>query len=353
MNFTSASVKLENDRGKSTVAIMVQTAKHHASMFSPSMAWLSSRALILGICFSFVTGGAALQAQSAVLVVDAFNKKVHVAADAQSKRPVGGLAKIATAMVTLDWAEASKVGVGVLATVPAYAFQMTGASSIGLQAGDQVTLRDLIYATMMGSDDVAAITLGDFVGKDHLSRLARAGHPMEEFVKQMNQLAKREGARATRFTNPHGLENSRPMPYSCAADIARLAIYAVSRPAMRFYTNQASRSITIYRGGQPLTMALSNTNQLLGVDRIDGIKTGNTARSGGCVVISAEKPPTVQVQADNTSLIYRHRMVVVVIGSASPFEEARTLLHQGWAAYDRWLAAGRPITDKRQMLDQF
>ena len=126
-------------------------------MFSPSMAWLSSRALILGICLSFVTGGAALQAQSAVLVVDAFNKKVHVAADAQSKRPVGGLAKIATAMVTLDWAEASKVGVGVLATVPAYAFQMTGASSIGLQAGDQVTLRDLTHATMMSSDDVAAM----------------------------------------------------------------------------------------------------------------------------------------------------------------------------------------------------
>jgi D-alanyl-D-alanine carboxypeptidase len=353
MNITSASVKLENDRGKSTVAIMSRTVKHHLSMFSPSMAWLSSRALILGIGFSFLISGTALQAQSAVLVVDAFNKKVHVAADAQSKRPVGGIAKIATAMVTLDWAEASKVGVGVLATVPAYAFQISDAGSLGLQAGDQVTLRDLLYATMMSSDNIAAITLGDFVGRDHLSRLGRAGHPIEEFVKQMNQLAKREGARATRFTNPHGLENSRPLPYSTAADIARLAIYAVSRPAMRFYTNQASRSITIYRGGQQIAMTLSNTNQLLGVDRIDGIKASSTQRSGGCVVISAEKPPTVQVQADNSSLIYRHRMVVVVIGSASPFTEARTLLHQGWAAYDRWLAAGRPITDKRQMLDQF
>jgi D-alanyl-D-alanine carboxypeptidase (penicillin-binding protein 5/6) len=335
------------------VAVRTQTAKHQTSMFSPSIAWLSSRASILGICFTFVIGSTALQAQSAVLVVDAFNKKVHVAADAQSKRPVGGIAKIATAMVTLDWAEASKVGVGVLATVPSYALQISSAGSIGLQPGDQVTLRDLIYATMMTSDDVAAITLGDFVGQDHLARLGRTGHPMEEFVKQMNQLAKREGARATRFTNPHGLENSRPLPYSTAADIARLAIYAVSRPALRFYTNQNSRSITIYRAGQPLTVALSSTNQLLGVDRIDGVKASATARSAGCVVISAEKPSSVQVQADNTSLIYRHRMVVVVLGSSSPFEEARTLLHQGWAAYDRWLAAGRPITDKKQMLDHF
>lgn len=303
--------------------------------------------------FLSLSAPASTLAQSSVLVTDAFNKKVHVAGNANAKRPVGGLAKIATAMVTLDWAEASRVGVGVLATVPEYAFQISDAGTIGLRPGDQVTLRDLIYATMMSSDNIAAITLGDFVGRDHLSRLGRGGHPMEEFVRQMNQLARREGARGTRFTNPHGLENSRPLPYSTAADIARLAIYAVSRPAMRFYTNQSSRSITIYRGGQPMSVPLKNTNLLLGVDRIDGVKTGNTARSGGCVVISAEKPSSVQVQADNTSLIYRHRMVVVVLGSARPFDEARALLNQGWAAYDRWLAAGRPITDKRQMLDQF
>lgn len=316
---------------------------------------MTRSALRLSILALFITLSipASTLAQSSVLVTDAFNKKVHVAGNANAKRPVGGLAKIATAMVTLDWAEASRVGVGVLATVPGYAFQISDAGTIGLQAGDQVTLRDLIYATMMSSDNIAAITLGDFVGRDHLTRLGRGGHPMEEFVRQMNQLARREGARGTRFTNPHGLENSRPLPYSTAADIARLAIYAVSRPAMRFYTNQSSRSITIYRGGQPMSVSLKNTNLLLGVDRIDGVKTGNTARSGGCVVISAEKPSSVQVQADNTSLIYRHRMVVVVLGSARPFDEARALLNQGWAAYDRWLAAGRPITDKRQMLDQF
>lgn len=321
-------------------------------MFPPDILRFSLRVATFTASLALLSTSVA-SAQSAVLVVDAFNKKVHVAGNANAKRPVGGLAKIATAMVTLDWAEASGVGVGVLATVPSYAFQISDAGTIGLQPGDQVTLRDLIYATMMSSDNIAAITLGDFVGRDHLARLGRTGHPMQEFVRQMNQLAVREGARATRFTNPHGVENSRPQPYSTAADIGRLAVYAVSRPALRFYTNQSSRSITIYRGGQPSTVSISNTNQLLGVDRIDGVKTGNTAHSGGCVVVSAEKPSSVQVQADNTSLIYRHRMIVVVIGSASPFAEARTLLHQGWAAYDRWLAAGRPITDKRQLLDQF
>jgi D-alanyl-D-alanine carboxypeptidase len=183
--------------------------------------------------------------------------------------------------------------------------------------------------------------------------LGKGGHPMDEFVRQMNQLSKREGCTGTRFTNPHGLENSRPLPYSTAADIARLSVYAVSRPAMRFYTNQSVRDVTIYRAGQPIKVPVQNTNQLLGTDNIDGIKTANTAMSGGCCVISAEKAPSVTVQADNSSLIFRHRMIVVVLGSANPFYEARGLLHQGWTAYDRWLAAGRPITDKKQMLADF
>ncbi|HYF37082.1 MAG TPA: serine hydrolase [Prosthecobacter sp.] len=302
--------------------------------------------------FAIFSSASEAGAQSAVMVVDSYNRKVHVAGDANQKRPVGGLAKIATAMVVLDWAEASKVGVNVLATVPQYAPAMGGASRVGLQPGDRLTLRDLIYAAMMTSDDVAAITLADFVGRDHLYRLGKGGEPQEEFVRQMNGLAQREGAKNTRFANPHGYENGRA-GHSTAADISRLALYAVSRPAMRFYTNQRSRNITVYRGSENVSVPLTNTNQLLGVDRIDGVKATSTPRAGGCLVVSAERPSSVTPQADGSSTIYRHRMVVVVINSANPFGEAQALLNQGWNAYDRWLAAGRPITDKVQLLNYF
>lgn len=292
-------------------------------------------------------------AQSSVIVVDTFNRKVHVAGHANSRRPVGGLAKIAAGMVALDWSVASKVGVNVLAPVPAYAQQMAGINVLGLQPGDKLTLRDLIYATMMGGDDLAAITLADFVGRDHLYRLGQQGDPQVEFVRQMNQLAYREGATGTRFQNPHGYENTRSIGYSTAADIARLGLYAVSRPAMRFYTNQRSRSITIYRGGQQLSMPVNNTNALLGESGIDGIKASSTPRAGGCVAVSAERPASVYKQADGSSLIYRHRLVVVVLGSVNPFGEAKALLDQGWNAYNRWVAAGRPITDEEQLLNHF
>jgi D-alanyl-D-alanine carboxypeptidase len=183
--------------------------------------------------------------------------------------------------------------------------------------------------------------------------MGKAGDPLEQFVKQMNSLAQREGATGTRFMNPHGFENTKPFGGSTAADIARVALYASARPSFRFYTNQESRSITVYRGGAKLSVNLKNTNQLLGTDRIDGMKTGNTPASGGCVVITAEKPATVMKHQDGSSVLFRHRMVVVVLGSADPFGEARSLLYQGWSTYDQWLAAGRPVTDKKQMLNNF
>ncbi len=295
----------------------------------------------------------AVSAQSSVMVVDAYNKKIHVAANANSKRPVGGLAKMVTGMVALDWAAASGIGVNVLATVPAYAPQIAGSQALDLRPGDRLTLRDLIYASMMSSDNVAAITLGDFVGRDHLQRLGRQGDPLGEFVRQMNQLAAREGCKNTRFTNPHGLENTRSEPYSTAADVARLALYAAARPAMRFYTNQSSRDLTVFRGGERLSVTVRNSNQLLGSQNIDGIKAASTPRSGGCVVVSAEKAPSVYEQADGASVIYRHRLVVVVLGSGNPFGEAGGLLQQGWGAYDQWLKAGRPVTDQRQLLPHY
>ena len=292
----------------------------------------------------------AAMAQS-IIVVDTYNKKIHVGANISQKRAVGGMAKIATAMVALDWADASKVSLNVLATVPDYAPQIAGEAVHDFRPGDKVTLRDLIYATMMNSDNVAAITLGHFIGNDLLYRKSRGGDPLQEFVTQMNALAAREGCRNTLFVTPHGFENSRPTPYSTAADLARIAIYAASRAPFHFYTNQGSRKITIYRGGQPMGLTINNTNGLLGNSRIDGMKVGSTPASGGCCVITADKPSSVLPQADGSNIIFRHRLIVVVLGSANPQGDALAVLQQGWGAYDQWLNSGRPITDRSQLLN--
>lgn len=296
----------------------------------------------------------ALCAQSSVIAVDVYNKKIHIEAGANVKRPVGGLAKVATALVVLDWSDVTKVPLNTLATVSPSDLQIAGSNSLGLMAGDQVTLRDLIYAAMMSSDNVAATTLAAFVGNDINMRRGRRADPVATFVSEMNKLAAREGMKKTNFTNPHGYENSRNAPYSTAADMTRLSMYAISRAPFRFYTNQRSRNITVLRGGSPLSVPLQNTNSLLRRGSIDGIKTGNTPMSGGCVIVTEERPGTVkQDPSGGAGVVYRHRMVVVVLGSADPFAESLSALQQGWGGYDQWLQSGRPVTDARQLLGSF
>ena len=296
----------------------------------------------------------ALSAQTSVIAVDVYNKKIHVESGGNVKRPVGGLAKVATALVALDWSDVTKVQLNTLATVSASDLQIAGSNSLGLAPGDQITLRDLIYAAMMSSDNVAATTLAAFVGNDINMRRGRGGDAIGTFVGEMNKLAAREGMKKTRFTNPHGFENSRNTPYSTAADMARLSMYAISRAPFRFYTNQRSRNITVLRGGAPLTVPLQNTNALLRRGNIDGIKTGNTPMSGGCVIVTEERPGTVgKDPASGANVVYRHRMVAVVLGSADPFTEGLAVLQQGWGGYDQWLQSGRPVHDAKELLGTF
>ncbi len=315
-------------------------------------AFLIRKTLLLGLAAALLSARSA-EAQASVIAVDLYNKKIHVASGLDVKRPVGGLAKIATALVALDWSDVTKVNLNVLATVSPNAIQISGFNGLNLQPGDQLTLRDLIYASMMTSDNLAATSLAEFVGGDILRRLGKGGDPIVEFVGQMNKLAAREGMAHTRFTNPHGFENSRTTPYSTAADMAKLTLYALTRAPFRFYTNQKSRDIVVFRAGQRMSIPLQNTNSLLGVGNIDGVKTGNTPQSGGCVIVSEERHGTVMKQADGRDAVFRHRMVAIVMGSAEPFTEAQNLLRNGWNTYDNWLRQGRPVTDRMQLLSSY
>lgn len=74
-------------------------------------------------CFA---GASTVHAQSSVIAVDVYNKKIHVEAGGNLKRPVGGLTKMATALVALDWSEATKVPLNTLATVSPEALQIAG-----------------------------------------------------------------------------------------------------------------------------------------------------------------------------------------------------------------------------------
>jgi len=277
----------------------------------------------------------------AYVVMDATTGHVLMGGNIDKKLQVASLTKIATAMVVLDWADATKADLAQLATVPPQASAL-GADPVSLQPGDQMTLRDLLYTALMQSDNTAALTLAVHVGQ----KLPHAADVPADyaFVAQMNALARKLRMEHTLFLNPHGLDSMKgKLPYSTAADIARLAAYAMGRRNFHFYVSQKEREIAVLHADNTQgRYLLRNTNELLGVNNIDGVKTGTTARAGQCLVISSARPPE-SVQNGETYIITPRRLIVVVLGAGDRYKAAGGLLNRGWQLYDEWAAKGRPL----------
>jgi D-alanyl-D-alanine carboxypeptidase (penicillin-binding protein 5/6) len=282
---------------------------------------------------------------AAYCVMDSTSGHVLMAKDANRRLAVGSLTNIATAMVVLDWLEVRKHDIGEEVSIPpeATAFPQ---NPIGFQPGDQASIRDLLYAALMQSDDISAYALAMHVGQD-LPLSSPQETPMQAFVAQMNALARKLGMRSTLFVDATGLElNERRLPYSTATDMAQLARYAMSHSQFRFYVSQSARQISIdHAATEPTSFTLQNTNELLNIDAIDGVRTGATRRSGPCVIVSAARPPE-SVQQGESYIITPRRLMVVVLGSDSRFDAAHRLLLSGWQAYDQWAAGGRRLSGR-------
>lgn len=277
-------------------------------------------------------------AQNAYMVADATTGYILDSDGANRKLQVGSLTKVATAMVVIDWAKATGQDLNQSASIPQSAAFLEGANPVGFQPGDRASMRDLIYGALLQSDNIAALALAEHVG----GTLSGMGTAQERFVAQMNALARTLGMRKTKFLNPHGLDNQEE-PYSTAADMARLSKYAMANAAFRFYVHQSERRISFTKAnGLPAGYVLKNTNELLNVNAIDGVKTGRTRLAGDCVIISAARTPETAKQGD-MHIITPRRLIVVVLGAQNRFETAATLLRKGWQLYDNWAAAGRPI----------
>lgn len=286
------------------------------------------------------------QSAAAYIVVDDHTGHILDAANATDKLQIASLTKVAMALVVLDWAELQKEDLSRLATISPEAMQQGEINPLGLQPGDQISLRDALYAALLQSDNIAAHTLAEHVGRAlyELSppKVQKLG-PVGVFVAQMNALATRLHMKRTLFLNPHGLDSTeRKPPYSTAADMARLTRYAIKKSGFRFYVSQQQRPITILTPAGQRTFVCVNTNELLGTNDIDGVKTGRTRRAGDCLILSAARTPESRKEGD-TFYVTPRRLTVVVLGAQNRFPVALSLLNRGWQIYDQWTSQGRPL----------
>ena len=100
------------------------------------------------------------------------------------------ITKIMTVLLAIEHCEMDEI-----VTVPPEAVYMEDKGShIALDAGEQLTVEQCLYAIMLASANDAAYALAEHVGGTY-----------ENFIRMMNEEAKELGCENTNFTNPHGL----------------------------------------------------------------------------------------------------------------------------------------------------
>ena len=143
-------------------------------------------------------------------------------------------------------------------------------TKVGFKVGDVVTVRDLLYGTMLPS------------GADAANALAiHTSGSVDKFVDLMNAKAKELGLENTSFNNPIGKDADDN--YSTASDIAKLLIYALKDPTFKDVFN--SRKYTISSLGKTIESTLTFYSRAYGLDvtEITGAKSGYTDGAGICL----------------------------------------------------------------------
>ena len=198
---------------------------------------------------------------------------------------------------------------------------LVGGSTMGLKAGDTLTLGNLLTGMLIPSGNDAATTIARAEGAK-LPEAATVG-PVNAFVARMNMIASERGLSATKAVNPSGLDA--PGMVTSARDLARLADIVLADPVLAPIVRTPEATIPSAFGSYPV----KTTNDLLGTPGVIGVKTGTTDEAGQNLVLAVSEG--------------NHRLIVVVLGSTDRYADAKALLdytRAGWS----WLALGDPQT---------
>ena len=144
----------------------------------------------------------------AAIVMDAGTGAILYAKNIDEHFYPASITKVLTALVAL---ENGKFEDPVVVSEDCVSFLELGDSSIGLKKGNEITLEQALYATLLASANEAAYAVGENVGKN-------AGHDYAWFLEQMNERCRELGGTNSNFANTNGLPD--PDHYTCARDMA-------------------------------------------------------------------------------------------------------------------------------------
>lgn len=218
-----------------------------------------------------------------------------------SERAMASTTKIMTALLTAEAGDLDRKF-----TADGYAIQVEG-TSMGLQQGDIVTRRALLYGMLLpsGNDaaNAAAVSVSGSMGK---------------FVELMNEKALSLGLKNTRFANPSGLDADGH--FTTAYDLAMLTRAALQNPVFAEICRCADAEVEF--GNPPYLRRLANSNKMLWqYEGCYGVKTGFTDNARRCLVSAAERGGV--------------RLICVTLNAPDDWEDHRKMLDYGFGQVKR------------------
>ncbi|ASK63300.1 D-alanyl-D-alanine carboxypeptidase [Virgibacillus phasianinus] len=224
--------------------------------------------LLIGLILLSPIHGLAKPSVSAInaVLINESTGEVLFEKNAHEKEKIASITKIMTAIIAI---ESGKMNETVTASKRAV---YTEGSSIYLEQGEKMKLKDLVYGLMLRSGNDAAVAISEYVGGS-----------VEGFVYLMNKKARWIGMTNTHFENPSGLDGE--AHYSTAYDMALLMQYAMDNKVFEKITKTE-----MYKS-ESREYAWKNKNKLLTTyyEYCTGGKTGYTKAAGRTLVSTATK----------------------------------------------------------------
>ena len=285
---------------------------------------MKRKLLALALAAALAVGGAPVvhgvslevAAPSAVLM-EAATGTVLYEKDAHTPLPPASVTKIMTLLLVMEALDAGRIGWDDTVTA-SEAAAAKGGSQVYLEAGEQMSLQEMLKSVVVVSANDCATVLAEHVAGSEAA-----------FVELMNRRAQELGMGNTHFVNCTGLDDEPDAEthLTTAYDIALMSRELLKHDEIRDYTTIWMDSV---RNGE---FGLANTNKLVRFYQgTTGLKTGYTSAAGHCLSASAER--------DGVEFI---AVVLHCATSGERFQAAKQLLDYGFANYT--LAQPDPETE--------
>lgn len=199
--------------------------------------------------------------------------KILYQKNADKELPPASMTKLMTLLIIMEELEKGNLKKNEKVRVSENAASM-GGSQVFLEAGEQMTVNDLLKGISIASGNDASVAMAEKIAGSE-----------NAFVKRMNKEAKKLQLKNTKFQNVTGLPAKDH--YSTAHDMAMIA-----KELLRYedITNYTSIYEDYLRKGKENEFWLVNTNKLVKhYQGVDGLKTGYTNEAKYCLTATAQK----------------------------------------------------------------